>query len=393
MIEKLPDAAVSRRRPMSQPPASPPAEGLRIPSAGLRTAANPPARRLDSGPRRLRIGVIAPPWFAVPPTGYGGIERVVAHLADGLANRGHEVTLFAPGGSRTTAHLHTTLATPQPRMIGDVATEAWHVLQATRRASEFDVIHDHSRLGFVALDGSSIPVVHTIHGAIREQEQRLYGDIGPNTRIVTISRSHRRSLTRPDRVSIIHNAVDVASQPFGDGRGEYLLFVGRLSPDKGIVDAIEIARVTGRKLVVVAKINEAEEAAYFEGVVQPLLRSVRHEYFEQPPEDVKQQCYADASALLFPIHWEEPFGLVMTEAMAAGTPVIAFNRGSVPEIIVDGKTGFIVSDVGGAVAAVDRLGEIDRVACRHHVATNFSIDLALDRHEQLYRALVPAQDG
>jgi glycosyltransferase involved in cell wall biosynthesis len=186
----------------------------------------------------------------------------------------------------------------------------------------------------------------------------------------------------------VHNGIDLTHVPMGKTPGDYLLFVGRMSQDKGILDAIEIARGAGERLVVVAKINEPLEQRYFDEHVRPALASIDAEVLDQPSDELKLQLYAGAKATLFPIRWPEPFGLVMIESMAAGTPVIAFRNGSVPEVIRDGETGFICDSVEGAIEAVGRLGEISRERCREHVVTHFSAETAVARHEEVYRTIL-----
>lgn len=337
---------------------------------------------------KLRIGLLAPPWFAVPPTGYGGIERVVSYLAEGLVAAGHDVTLFASGGSTSAARVVSAFDTPPSSGLGDLALDVIHTTSAYRMVRSFDVMHDHTLAGLAAAVLSPTPVVHTMHGPIGPAFARLYSEISPSVGLVAISDHQRSTLPAGTSATVIHNGIDLGHVPFSDAPGEHLLFVGRMNPEKGILDAIEIARRARQPLVIVAKVNERPERDYFETMVRPALRGIDAELLFQPAEEVKLRAYQEARATLFPVRWPEPFGLVMIESMATGTPVIAFRDGSVPEVIVDGKTGFISDDVEQAVEAVSRLDEIDRGACRAHVAANFGTDVAVRRHEVLFRATV-----
>ncbi len=336
----------------------------------------------------LRIGLIAPPWFAVPPKGYGGVEWVVSNLAEGLVARGHKVTLFASGGSRTSAELVTTYATPPSAELGNAYTEAPALIDAYAYWRDFDVIHDHTVLGLVA--GSSIPgrVVHTVHGEVVPDIFRIYQHVGERVHFVTVSDNQASTMPPACPVTVIHNGLDLAQFPFSSGSaGSYLLFVGRMSPEKGILSAIEIARRSGRHLRILAKVNEAPEKEYFRSVVKPALDGVDHELAFEVSHEEKVAAYQGAWATLFPIAWPEPFGLVMTESMACGTPVIAFRHGSVPEVIVHGETGFICENVDEAVEAVARVGMVARRACRARVEEHFSAERNIERHEALYQRI------
>ncbi len=332
----------------------------------------------------LRIALIAPPWFAVPPTGYGGIELVVSYLADGLADRGHDVTLFAAGGSRTSAQLVETYREPPSELIGDPVVEAAHLVEAYDRWREYDIIHDHTMVGLIAGSVLPTPVVHTVHGQILDRFVPFYRAVGSRVSLVCISGHQRSTLPAGIDATVIHNGVNCADYPFRGERGDYLLFVGRMCPEKGVLAAIEIARRTGIRLVLIAKVNEPAERAYFEQQVRPALAGVESTLHFQPPQELKAEAYRGALATLFPIDWPEPFGLVMAESMAAGTPVIAFRRGSVPEVIADGVTGFVCDGIEDAVAAVQRVGTLDRRACRDRAMSLFDASRCVASHEQLY---------
>ena len=336
---------------------------------------------------KLRIGIIAPPWFAVPPSGYGGIEWVVSHLADGLVERGHDVTLYASGGSVTTARLVTAFDEPPSAALGDPIVEAYHLARAYADPHQFDIIHDHTCLGLVTGRATGVPLVHTVHGQVLPRFAQLYSEM-LDVHYVTISHDQAATMPLGTSTTTIYNGVDLAHYPFSEKRGGYLLFVGRMNEEKGILPAIEIARRAEMPLLVLAKVNEAHEKAYYDELVLPALRSVNAEVRLQVPHEEKAAAYAGAYATLFPIQWPEPFGLVMTESMSAGTPVIAFRRGSVPEIIEDGVTGFVCNTVDEAVDAVGRIPTIERHTCCARVEQHFSAALNVERYEALYQTLL-----
>ncbi|MCC6388197.1 MAG: glycosyltransferase family 4 protein [Dehalococcoidia bacterium] len=339
--------------------------------------------------KTLRIGLVAPPWFAVPPRGYGGIEWVVSSLADGLAERGHDVTLFASGGSQTSARLVSTYAEPPSAALGDPFVEAPALFDAYANPGQFDLVHDHTILGLIAAATLSIPAVHTVHGLVTPKLARLYEHVAGRIHIVAISRDQASSLPAACEPTVIHNGVSLDRFPLGEGeRGNWLLFVGRMSPDKGILEAIEIARRADMPLRVIAKVNEPEERAYFQDHVAPALDTIRHELLLAATHDEKVAAYQSARATLFPIRWREPFGLVMAESMACGTPVIAFRDGAAPEVIADGVTGFVRDTVEEAVEALRHVDEIDPNRCRARVAERFSAEANVARHEALYRRLL-----
>jgi len=336
----------------------------------------------------LRIALLAPPWFPVPPPAYGGIEAVVALLADGLADAGHAVTLFASGDSSTRAELCAVYDQAPSEHIGSSLWELRHAAAYLERAGEFDVLHDHTGLvGLLVSAFAPGAAVHTVHGPVGGEPGELYAAVcrrHPHARLISISRNQQRR--RPDLpwLANVPNAVDVESYPLGAAKEGYLLFLGRMSPEKGCHLAIEVARAAGLPLRIAGKKREPLEEAYFDRFVRPCLGG-GVEYLGEVSEAEKRDLLAGALATLFTIDWEEPFGLVMIESMACGTPVLATRRGSVPEVVEDGVTGFVADDYRDLAAFVDRAAALDPREIRGRAAARFSPGRLVEEHVAAYR--------
>jgi glycosyltransferase involved in cell wall biosynthesis len=348
--------------------------------------------RLSSLAVEMRIAEIAPPWLSVPPRGYGGIEWVVALLADGLTERGHDVTLFATGDSLTKAHLEYVFETaPGPKLIHDMWHDVVHSAWATRDPSRFDIFHVHPPWSaLIATAALDVPTVHTLHGSFTDEMRRLYSLLADRVWFVAISESQRARMPDLRYGGVVYNGIDVAAFPFRAEKEDFVLFLGRAGPEKGIHRAAEAARQAGVRLVLVTKIAEPAEEEHWNKVVLPVLPEDAMVLGEIGFEE-KADLLSRARAVLFPIDWDEPFGLVMTEAMACGTPVIATPRGSVPEVVADGKTGFIVSVENypqEAAAAIRRLGEIDPAACRARVEERFSSEAMVEGYEDVFERVL-----
>ena len=342
----------------------------------------------------MRILQLAPPWLSVPPLRYGGVEWVVSGLADGLVDAGHEVTLVASGGSVTRAELDVVFGEPPFEQLGDARIETIQALAAYRRRNDFDIIHDHTAAVGPALGAVAVgpPVVHTLHHAWLDEQIRLARLIAPPVRLVAIS--HDQAARAPDDVpitAIVHNGISVDRYPFTTDKDDYLLFVGRASRDKGPEEAIEVARRLDRPLVMAMKTNEPPERAYWQKVLRPLIGSdpARVNLVPNPNHERKAALMARAAAVVFPIQWAEPFGLVMPEANACGTPVVAFDMGAAREVIAHGKTGFVVppGDLDAFCAAVDQTKDLIADDCRAHVATSFSTERMVANYERVYEAV------
>jgi len=347
-------------------------------------------RPLAPAPERVRpmhVAVVAPPWFSIPPDGYGGIEAMLAGLVDGLVDRGHEVTLIGAGRSGTRAHRFVAVyENPPSGRLGEPLPEVLHAAAAARVLSDLDVdvVHDNTLAGPLTARGHRAPTVVTTHGVVTGEPGRVLQELGTSVGLVAISEAQRRAAPALNWVGRVHNAVDVASYPAGAGADGYLLFLGRFSPSKGAHVAIDAARAAGYQLVLAGKVSEPAERAYFEEAIRPRLGPGVC-YVGSADAELKRELYGAASALLFPICWEEPFGLVMVEAMACGTPVVALSRGSVPEVVVDGVTGFVVhhpDELAGALRLVDTL---DREACRRHVQEHFDLPVMVDGYERIFQ--------
>jgi glycosyltransferase involved in cell wall biosynthesis len=334
----------------------------------------------------LKIAQIAPPWIAVPPPGYGGIEWVVALLADELVARGHDVTLFASGGSVTEAKLESVFdPAPGSTKIGDTYLEVLHAFHAYEQAGEFDVIHDHSGMvGLAIAAHAGVNVVHTVHGPLVDDALRWYRMLTGRVSFVAISDSQKRPGPDLSWVGRVYNGIPVARYPFRTDKEDFLLFVGRVNHEKGPEVAVDVARRAGARLVMAAAIKEPHEQRYWDANVKPLLTGDEEILGEITVEE-KADLMARARAVLFPIQWEEPFGLVMAEANACGTPVLAFPRGAAPEVIADGETGFLCGDVHDMVASIARVGDIDPHACRARVEKMFSAQAMTAGYEDVYR--------
>ncbi len=341
----------------------------------------------------MRIAMLAPPWTPIPPPLYGGIELVVDELARGLVAAGHELTLYTTGESTCPVPKHWTLARAEGMRIGVTVPELRHVLHAYEDiAGAHDIVHDHTVLGpFFAQRYSDLPVVTTIHGPFNDELRDLYGAIAENVPIICISRAQHAAAPEIPIATVIHHGIEAARFPFGDGLGdndgEYLLFLGRMAPDKGAHRAIRIARKAGYRVLLAAKMREPWERAYFDEQVAPLL-GADAVYLGEVPHERKIELLAGARALLFPIRWNEPFGMVMLEAFACGTPVAAFAEGAVPEVVRDGKTGFLCDDDEAMVEAIDRLSTLRRQDCRAAVEGYFAADRMVAEHIALYERVV-----
>jgi glycosyltransferase involved in cell wall biosynthesis len=336
------------------------------------------------------VGLIAPPWVPVPPTVYGGTELVVDGLARGLERLGCKVVLFATGDSTCPV----TRRWRFPRALGtagDSCAEAAHLAHAygSLRDLGVDVIHDHTVAGPPPRwRHGPTPVVMTVHGEFtRELRDHYVALAADGVQLVAISDSQRRSAPEVDIATVIHHGIDVAQYPAGAGQGGYVAFLGRMSPDKGADRAIAAARAAGWPIRLAAKVREPEEHRYFDERIKPLL-GPDAVYVGEIGGRAKLDLLANAHALLNPIRWPEPFGLAMIEALACGTPVLTFGEGAAPEIVQDGVSGFLCRDVEDMAAAIDRVPEIDRAACRARVRERFSQDRMLRRHVDLYRQVV-----
>ena len=346
--------------------------------------------------RRLRIGLLAPPWVPVPPPSYGGIEQVVATLAAGLVERGHDVVLVAaPGSSVPGTELVSPLAS-LPEVIGEPASDWRHALAGLDVFADVDVVIDHSGpLGALLTSGHAAPALHVTHGPLDAVPTEIYDGIArrsPRLRLVAISEAQRTMAPSLPFAGVCHNGMALDAAPFRARPDGYLAFLGRMSPEKGPADAIRVARAAGLPLLIGAKCREAAEHEYFAQNIAPAL-GPDVVWLGELDAARKYALLAGARALLFPIDWPEPFGMVMIEAMACGTPVLATARGSVPEVVADGVTGFVRATPQELVETVARIPEIDRRACRRRVAERFSADVMTTGYERLVReALVGASD-
>ena len=346
----------------------------------------------------MRIGMIAPPWFPLPPQRYGGIEFVVSLLTEGLVARGHDVTLFASGDSETQARLSYIFSrAPFEHIEKGAHLEVMHSLEAYKRAREFDVIHDHDGLASRAMGAlvhelTGTPVVATLHGPADAITQELLGALRADLQFIAISDYQRQGFPDLRFVGTIPNAIDVEHMPFSADKDDYLLFIGRMTADKGAHTAIEVARRLDQRLIMAGKVNEGPEREFFAAEVEPYLSDKIH-YRGEVDHETKVELYKRARCTLFPIQWPEPFGLVMIESLACGTPVIAMRQGSVPEVIEHGRTGFIVESEDEMVEAFARIDEIDPAECRRAVEERFGSEAFVAAHEAAYARLLSGGAG
>ena len=337
--------------------------------------------------------MVAPPWFDVPPDGYGGTEQLVATLVDGLTERGHQVVLIAAGEDRTEADLFRTFRTTPSGLGGpdSLPIELIHASRAAARLDELevDLVHDHSVVGPLFAPYRSVPTLVTVHGPLEGWMRRLYGAMR-GVRFIAISNAQRATAPELPWLATIHNGIDVEASPFREQKDDALLFLGRIHPTKGVVEAIEVARRAGRRLLIAAKASDDDERRYLEEEVEPRLGD-GVEYLGNVDAPRKLELLSRASALVFPIRWEEPFGLVMIEAMSCGTPVLALRRASVPEVVDHGRTGFIGDSIEDLVAACGRLDELDPAEIRRSCAERFDGSRMTERYEAAYRAALDPQ--
>jgi glycosyltransferase involved in cell wall biosynthesis len=324
----------------------------------------------------MKIAVLSPVWFPVPPTGYGGIEWIVSLLADGLVEAGHDVTLFASGDSRTKAKLASVYEIAPSADIGLAQVEVRHALSCFARADEFDVINDHSGPPAAVIGGAvETPTVHTVHGPLLGEPGELYEQIAlvsPGTRLVSISMNQRKPHPGLPWLANIPNALDFSFYPVQPHRGDYLLFLGRMNTEKGAHRAIATAIETGVPLKLAGKCREPAEELYFREFVEPHLREGEIEYLGEVSHGEKVELLQNARATLFPVEWEEPFGLVMIESMACGTPVIATRWGAVPEVIEHGRSGIVVDDYREMAAALEDADRLEPLELRLAAEERFS---------------------
>lgn len=340
----------------------------------------------------LRIALIAPLIEAVPPPRYGGTERVVALLADELVRRGHAVTLFASGDSVTRAHLvpgveRSLRASDATDYTGPTLAQLGEVY---RRASEFDVIHNHvETIAFPYASVATTPTVTTVHLRMDSEEAIALFRRYPEQPLVSISDAQRAQLPDANWLATVHHGIPLDHFDFRPDPGEYLVFLGRMSPEKRPDRAIEIARRLDLPLVMAGKVDPHWDGDYFDQIIAPMIaQTPMVEFIGEVDDERKNRLLGGALAYLFPIDWPEPFGLTLIEAMATGTPVIAKRVGSVPELVMDGVTGFTCTDVDQMVEAASRVRTLDRKACRAHVELNFSPAAMTSAYERTYRRLI-----
>jgi glycosyltransferase involved in cell wall biosynthesis len=340
--------------------------------------------------KRLHVAMIAPPYFDIPPTAYGGIEAVVADLVDALIDRDHKVTLIGAGRHGTCAQRFLATYQRQPAdQLGEALPEVVHAAQVAQLLENLDadVVHDHTLGGPLLARGRVVPTVATVHGPATGEYGTYYRALGATVGLVAISDAQRAKSPGLPWAATVHNAVRVDTFPFRAEKDEFALFLGRFHPDKAPHLAIEAARAAKLPIVLAGKCSEPVERAYFSHEVEPRL-GPDTTIFGVADATSKRDLLARAACLVFPICWDEPFGLVMIEAMACGTPVVALRRGAAPEVILPGQTGVIVDHPSELAGAIDEARRLDPWICRKHVQQNFTTDLMAAAYEAVYlRAL------
>jgi glycosyltransferase involved in cell wall biosynthesis len=338
----------------------------------------------------MRIGIIAPPWIAVPPPAYGGTEAVLDTLAVGLQEAGHDVLLFASGDSTCAVATASIFAEGLGLGTSGSASELRHVIAAYEAMAVFraDVVHDHSLVGpFYAQTLPGVAVVTTSHGPFTTDLGDLYRALGERVPVIAISGDQASDPGDVPIAATIHHGVRVDDFPVGEGRGAYAVFLGRMHPDKGVDVACRAAQAAGMPLRIAAKMREPAEKAWFKNVIKPLLTDEITYVGELGPAD-KHALLADATCLLNPIAWPEPFGMVMIEALACGTPVVVTPRGAAREIVDDGVTGFVRSTIAGLALGAQNASGLDRAACRAAVERRFSADRFVADHIACYEQTI-----
>lgn len=354
----------------------------------------------------LRIAIVAPPWYAIPPSAYGGIEAMVHDLTQSLTSLGHEVLLVAAGEYDFPVHqFAATFPYVRSEWLSNDIVGLAHALEARSRVHAFqpDVVHDHTAFGALlsAMDFYNRPTVVTVHGTTDEDQGRILqgaADLarthGRTLHLVAISHAQRHSAPDLPWIATVHNGLDVAQFPFNADPDTYVAFLGRLSPVKGAHLAIDIARAAGRTIMLAGRIHGDDEQRYFDQEIAPRLGPDAL-WLGEADFHAKTTLLAAASAFVFPLQWDEPFGLVVAESLACGTPVLAMPRGALPEIVTDSVTGFLRSDPDDLIdllaARADQ--ELDRPTCREHVARNFDIRTMGEGYLAAYLAAIHTDRG
>lgn len=339
----------------------------------------------------MKIAQIAPIIERVPPKKYGGTERVVHALTEELVKRGHEVTLFASGDSLTSAKLVSvypkSLREAKLKDIYGINTWSLHNIGlAYDMQDEFDIIHDHT--GYFGLTLAQIartPTLITLHGPINRENRHIFERFR-KPYLATISNAQSLPAPGLNYAGMVYNGLPMENYPFSAEHDGYLLFVGRITAEKGVHHAIEVAQDLNLPLIIAAKL-EPIDTPYFKEYVEPSLNE-QIRWIGEVNEEERNALYSRAMAFLHPVTWREPFGLTLIEAMASGCPVVAFNRGSIPELVVHGKTGYVVNDVDEMIDALSTINSIDRKECRKHVLENFSASIMADGYEKLYKKIL-----
>jgi glycosyltransferase involved in cell wall biosynthesis len=336
----------------------------------------------------MKIAIVAPPWVAVPPVGYGGTEAVLDGLARGLSVAGHDVLLFTTGDSACPVPKAWVFEKAVGIGIGGAVTELRHVIHAYEAVRHYDIVHDHTLVGPVYADRfPGLPVVTTNHGPFDGDLRDYYWAIADRVPIIAVSQ-HQASTARDIPVAgVIHHGIDMSKFTLGAGRGGYALFLGRMSPDKGVHTAARVAREAGVPLKIAAKLREQPEHEYFEERVRPLLGG-DIEFLGEVCGATKHELLGNALCLLNPMAWPEPFGMVMIEALASGTPIVATPRGAAPEIVDDGVTGHLRIGEEALAVALQRVGSLDRTACRKVAEARFSLEHMVAGHVALFERIV-----
>lgn len=346
----------------------------------------------------MKIAIIVPPWIQVPPSRYGGIESIVALLADGLVGRGWDVTLFTVKESGTSAdcrHVfdcgqYDILSKSPSECLNTAVTHSLGAYIEIMRQGDFDIVHDNTwKEGLASAFFMDMPVVHTIHGPIDDTNRRFYNlfTAAKNIHFVTISKFQQKALSNLNYAGNVYNAIEVGKYTYSTEKEDYLLYVGRFNSEKAPHIACKVAEELGMRLILAGKASEPHEWKYFNKYIKSYLGDTIR-YVGEVSDTYKKELFRDATAFIYPIQWDEPFGIVMIEAMACGTPVVACRRGAAPEIVRDGVNGYLADDFEQFLDCVGMVHKIKHSRCRECVEAHFSADAMVTGYENIYKKIL-----